>query len=195
MEMTKSNIYSDFSDDKLLVFIRKDEQAAFLEIYQRYWARLYKYAYNVIQNQPACEDIIQEIFLDLWNRRKELLISNLQAYLYKSVKFQIFKYLRKNEIEQKHLSLINKIQFVNNTEEYINVEELEQLLDKSISQLPEKCREIFYMSRFEQKSYQEIAQKLNISTQTVKNQVSKALKFIRASINSFIIILYILLNS
>ena len=187
--MAKPTLYSEISDDKLLTLIKKAEQAAFLEIYQRYWSSLYRYAYNVINNHQVCEDIIQEIFLDLWSRKNEVLIANLKAYLYKSVKFQIFKYLRHNEVEKKHLSLLNKVQFVNQTEDYINLEDLEKMLDKSISKLPAKCREIFYLSRFEQKSYQEIADKLNISTQTVKNQVSKALKFIRGSINSLTVLL------
>ncbi|WP_020528262.1 RNA polymerase sigma-70 factor [Flexithrix dorotheae] len=181
--------YQNIPDDKLLFLIQKDDEDAFLEIYQRYWSKLYNYAFNVIRKTQVCEDIIQEIFVDLWLKKKEVLISNLSAYLFKSVKFQIFKFLRHQEVEQRHLQTINKIKLVNETENLINLQDLEIILNESITNLPNKCREIFYLSRFEQKSHQEIADQLGISVQTVKNQISKALKLLKASIPSLAVFL------
>src|SRR3989339_1311272 len=88
----------DLSDRGLLESVRNDDQSSYKELFKRYWSKLYIYAYNVLHDKDVCEDIIQEVFTDLWTRRKSLQVENVSAYLYQSVKFQIYKQFRQRKL-------------------------------------------------------------------------------------------------
>ena len=92
----------DLTDEGLLESARDDDQTAFKEIYKRYWPKLYIYAYNVLREKDICEDIIQEVFTNLWIRRKSAHIENVSAFLYQAVKFQIFKQFRQRKLLDRH---------------------------------------------------------------------------------------------
>lgn len=169
------------NEEKLLASIKNDEQA-FSIIYDRYWSKLFHYALNVLEDKTVCEDIVQEVFVSLWQKSDSLKIDNLSAYLFQSVKFQIFNYLRNGKIAQRHLERITFLQSHNDTEEHLVAKELESELTRLIDRLPERCRQIFLLSRFEHRSNQEIALQLGLSVQTVKNQITKALAFLRDEI-------------
>lgn len=157
---------------------------AFLEVYKRYWQKLFVYAYNLLDDRQACEDVIQDVFTTFWTKKDKVSISNLSHYLYQAVKFQIFNLFRNGKIAKKHVDRMKVIEFVNSTEDSLNLKELEDSLEKLLSELPDRCREIFYASRFENLSYAEISKKFNISNQTVKNQVSKALKHLKGAMET-----------
>lgn len=168
-------------EEQLLASIKNNKQA-FRTIYDRYWSKLHHYALNVLDDRVVCEDIIQEVFVSLWQKKDSQKIENLSAYLFQSVKFQIFKHLRNGKIAQRHLERITLLQSHNDTEEQLIAKELEIELTKVIDRLPERCRQIFVLSRFEHLSNQEIALQLGLSVQTVKNQISKALASLRTQI-------------
>ena len=183
------------NEEKLLASIKNDEQA-FRIIYDRYWSRLFYYALNVLEDRTICEDIVQEVFVSLWQKSDSLKINNLSAYLLQSVKFQIFNHLRNGKIAQQYLERISFLQFHNDTEEQLIAKELESELTRLIDLLPERCRQIFLLSRFEHRSNQEIALQLGLSVQTVKNQISKALASLREEIPadaSFALLLFLFL--
>ena len=184
--------YNTLSDIELMRLLQNGEEA-FLEVYKRYWEKLYVYAYNLLDDKQVCEDVIQDVFVDFWSKKDKVLISNLSHYLYQSVKFKIFNVFRNGKIAKKHIERINVIKFVNSTEESLNFQELENSLHNLLSQLPNRCREIFYASRYENLSHVEISKKYNISNQTVKNQVSKALKHLRDSFDGLSILFFMLL--
>ncbi|MEQ9289985.1 MAG: RNA polymerase sigma-70 factor [Cyclobacteriaceae bacterium] len=179
--------YNKLSDDELMRLISKGEDA-FYEVYKRYWQKLFVYAYNLLEDRAVCEDIIQDIFTDFWKKKDKIAIANLSHYLYQSVKFQVFNVFRNGKIAKKHVERMRVVQFVNSTEESLNLKELENVLHDLLSQLPDRCREIFYASRFENLSYAEISEKFNISNQTVKNQISTALKHLRDSLDAITLI-------
>ncbi|NBC24757.1 MAG: RNA polymerase sigma-70 factor [Bacteroidetes bacterium] len=168
-------------EEKLLTSIKNDEQA-FRIIYDRYWSKLFHYALNVLEDKTVCEDIVQEVFVSLWQSSDSLKIDNLSAYLFQSVKFQIFKYLRNYKIARRHLERIALLQSHNDTEDQLIAKELETELNRVIDCLPERCRQIFLLSRIEHRSNQEISLQLGLSIQTVKNQISKALAYLREEI-------------
>jgi RNA polymerase sigma-70 factor (ECF subfamily) len=184
--MNSDNNIVDISNKGLFDSLKNDNQNSFKEIYRRYWPKLYIFSYNIIKDKDICEDIVQDVFADLWIRRKGLEVENLSAYLFKAVKFQIFNQFRKNKMIDKHVEDFDNFLSECNIEESTEYKELHSRMDDLISKLPEQRRIIFQLSRDEGLSNKEIAQTLNISVQTVKNQISNALKSIRTSIRSWI---------
>jgi RNA polymerase sigma-70 factor (family 1) len=178
------------SDEELIVLVKNDQEKAFEELYNRYWEKLYWVAFRVLEDPAACQDIVQEIFVDFWNRRANIQVANLPAFLYKAVKFQVAKHLRNGKIKDTHLNKFYTALLVNDTDEAIALNELNALVEKSLSDLPERCREVFCLSRFENLSNKEIAQRLDISLSTVENHINKALKHLRFSMEgSFLLAL------
>jgi RNA polymerase sigma-70 factor (family 1) len=172
-------------EKELLNPVRIDSKVDLERIYKQYWSKLYIYAFNVLHEREICEDIVQEIFIDLWRKREDIQISDVNSYLYQSVRNQIFGHFRKSKYKKQLLMQFDLINAHYEIDELYEMEELESNIKEAISKLPEQRRIIFQMSRYEGLSNKEISEKLDISLQTVKNQVSQALKFIRKSLKNF----------
>lgn len=143
----------------------------------------------MIKSEIICDDILQDIFVSLWDRRGQLEISNLKAYLYRATKLQCLNCLqRENRLEQFTERAISG-QRDNSVEDWIGYMELNEAVRGSVEKLPIKCREVYELSRNQELSNAEIAGKLGLSIQTVKNQLSKALKQIRLSLDHVTILL------
>ena len=170
-------------DQELLFRLRKDDVIAYEEIYSKYAERLFVYAMNIFKQQELCEDILQNVFIQLWVKRKEHKVTHLKAYLYQAVKFQIFKKLRNQRFTETDLTRLNLIDASLNVSRRMEYDELESWIEKLVDNLSPRCREIFIMSRFQEKSNKEIAEELGLSIQSVKNQISKALKILRQQIS------------
>lgn len=183
---------SGHSDADLWQLIRLNNFRAFDEVYHRYWPKLYLSAYKVTKDHEASEDIIQEVFTHLWMKRKDTVITYLSSYLYGMARNQVFKYLRDGKIARKHLDRINHISFVEQTEQVVNFNELQEMYSKTVAGLPERCREIFQLSRDEHLSTKEIATLLQISSKTVEHQISKALKLLRVALRETILLVFLL---
>ncbi|RZK51952.1 MAG: RNA polymerase sigma-70 factor [Pedobacter sp.] len=173
------------TDLDLLALIKKDDKKAFDIIYDRYWSKLYLSAYNILRNKEVVEDCLHEIFINLWIRRDIVEISNLNNYLLKSVRFQVFKSIRDGKSRVDLFEEIVDLNTLSNVEGLINEKEINGRLDMSIDKLPPKCKEIFILSRKMNLSGKEIAHKLGISEKTVENQITIALKKIRPSLGEF----------
>ncbi len=173
-----------FTDSELTQLLYEDEEFAFDEIYKRYAHKMYIYAHNVVGKKQACDDMIQNIYLDVWRKRKENKINNLSAYLFRAIKYQIFNYIRSNTISNENLTRLSLIQDSADCNNSLEYEELERKIKNCIDKLPDRCKHIFLLSRFENKTNKEIAKELDISVQGVKNQISKALKIIRKKLST-----------
>jgi RNA polymerase sigma-70 factor (family 1) len=183
----------NLSDSQLIDQLRSGDQNAFTVIYDRYCAALYRTALRILQDHELAKDVVQEAFISLFEKANENTIRNLQAYLYQVVKYQCFMQLRSGKISGKHLSQINTIIASNELEEELHAKELQLVLDESIAALPEKCREVFYLSRFESLSNKKIAERLNISHKTVENQITKALKILHVSLDKLVTIGFVVM--
>lgn len=172
------------TDRELLLLLKKSNRIAFGELYSRYWQPMYRSAFNVVRDQDAVKDILQDIFLDLWRRREELYVQQLLPYLLQCVKFQVAKHLRGAKLTQQQGSSVDALSFANITENDVYYNELNHRLTEIIEALPEKCREVFYMSRFHNLSNEEIAEKMCLSQRTVEWHISNALKHVRASLDN-----------
>jgi len=180
-------------DDSVLVdLLKSDNMAAFDELYDRHWEMLYDIACKKLGDKEDAKDIVHDVFLLLWNNRDSLNI-------YKSLSGFLFITL-KNKIIDKHRLSINRLkkhtEIASTTEvqqntiyDQVYYNELNNFLNQQIDQLPEKMREIYRLSREENLSIEEIADRLSISSQTVKNQITMALKRLREKVSQYLSIL------
>ena len=182
------NSYSlgDQSDIELLTRLcRHDDCGAFRILYDRYWEKLYLLAYRKVQSETDALDIIQNIFVKFWEKRHEVQISkSLDGYLFIALKNSILNYYKHRIIRKKHTVRFCSQNAMQEETIHNNIyyKELHISINREIGQLPEKMREVFDLSRNHHLSAREIAQKLSISEQTVRNQISDALHRIRIRI-------------
>jgi len=186
---TPHNSENKHSDEALVEMLRDDNAWALKEIFDRHNLRLYHLAANILHDSELAKDIVQDVFIDIWNRRHTSHIQQLSGYMLRAVKFQVLNQLRNGKIREHHLKTVQQTVFVNQTEEAINFQETEHALKESLNQLPPRCRQIFFLSRFEYLSNKEISTRLNISSKTVEVQITKALAFLRANLEKSISIL------
>ncbi|NAS10736.1 RNA polymerase sigma factor [Poritiphilus flavus] len=164
---------------ELLDKLRKGDNRAFEEIYNTYAEDLLRYGINILRKREVVEDMVHNIFADLWKKRSQLEIKNLRSYLFQAIKYQIFNHFRSNKLSQEDIGRINIIDLSINISKDLEYEELEKIISACIGKLPNRCKEIFILSRYHNKSHKEIAADLDISIQAVKNQISKAIGVIR----------------
>lgn len=160
----------------LIQLINKEDQLAFEALFKANYARLVVYARRFLSDQDAAEDVVQAVFVKLWERRKELVMANPLAYLMRSVHNRCLNELK---LSQHHVSIDSALPFYNEEEESPPDEVLIQKVQNVIGQLPEQRQRIFRMSRFDGLKYREIAVVLGLSVKTVEAQMGKALLFLR----------------
>lgn len=180
--------FSDRTDEELLILLKAGHENAFDCLYYRYRNKLFNIAYSRLRSKEICEELVQDIFSDLWQKNGDLQIrSNLSSYLCTCVKYSVLDHIRAQKSKDRYISemLISAARFSVSTETALQNEELKYHLNKSIDALPEKCREVFILSRFEDNSIREIAEKLSISPDTAKYHISTALKKLRLNLKHF----------
>ncbi|MBC9796540.1 RNA polymerase sigma-70 factor [Sinomicrobium weinanense] len=169
----------EVTDNRLFDLIRENNELAFHEVYNRYWQKLLVVSSSILQDREAAQDVVQDVFIRIWIKRRELEIENVNAYLYQAVKLRCFEYLRRNKINQKLMDRINHILHVNDVEESLNLKETQGILQKSIQSIPAKSLVIFRMSRDDAMSHREIAEKMQISKKAVEYHITVSLKHLR----------------
>ncbi len=183
--MVKTETYL-WADHILLEDMRKGDRFAFEKIYNKYWSKLYISAYNVLRDRHTCEDLVQEVLVSLWVRRENLEVKNLDAFLYTAIRYKVFKVIKLGKVREDLFDEIEDLIIDNDTEDSIVKNDFNRYLEKNISALPNKCREIFVLSRKEQLSTKEIAERLGLSPKTVENQLTIALRKLRESMGEFL---------
>ncbi|HEX5552222.1 MAG TPA: RNA polymerase sigma-70 factor [Chitinophagaceae bacterium] len=182
------------NDNDLQLRLTQGDQRAFTEIYHRYWDKLLAIAFNHTRDRSLAEDIVQNLFVNLWERSDNLDIDNLDHYLATAVKFAVFKeYYRKQKRESTLLSKLS-VEEEELIDERISAKFLEEYIFGIADHLPEKCRLVFRYSRMNHMNIREIADRMGINTKTVEAHLTKALKTIRRELRGtgLIIILIIL---
>ncbi|WP_295118246.1 RNA polymerase sigma factor [uncultured Chitinophaga sp.] len=175
-------MFSNYSDEQLLSLLRQDDITAFNEIYARYSRPLYLYITSKTDTGEVSKDILQDLFTSIWEKRHTLAIQqSLKSYLYQTVRYKIIDVYRRNATYRKYLQqLIEHFDAQpNNISDTMDHKTRAYEVLEAINRLPEKMKEIFMLSRFENLSIEQIASQLDLSQQTVKNQISKALKILR----------------
>ncbi|MBB6269864.1 RNA polymerase sigma-70 factor (ECF subfamily) [Pedobacter cryoconitis] len=186
--------YITLSDNDLVAFLKEGDKAAFTEIYNRYKGLLYIHAYNRLRNQQEADDVVHELFTSLWTKRDNLVLkTHLSGYLYQSVRNRILDIISHQRVESDYI--VSLQHFINQseaiTDHLVRENELTALIEKEISALTPKMREVFELSRKANLSHREIAQKLELSEMTVKKHVNNALKILRTRFGLVVYLLYI----
>lgn len=190
--------YAKYTDEELLSLLKQHKKEAYNEIYNRYWKKMLLVAWNHSRNDYAAQDIVQEVFITLWERHQHYEISNLAAFLSTAVKFQVFKYYQREQ-RRKILAKENYVfEDLDLVENQLDARFLKDIIDGIVEEMPEKCRIVFHYSRNLGLKNDEIAQKANITKKTVENTLNRALRIIRGELKNhdipFIIILKICYN-
>jgi len=177
-----------YDEKELLSSLATGNEEALKIIYQKYWQRLFLSAYNVLRDKEACEDILQEIFIRLWQKRESSNITtSLSAYLFTATRYQVFHHIKKSA-ERPELFEILEERFSTDAPDIpLFVKELQQKIDSAVENLPKKCKNIYKLSREHNLSYKAIAEQLQISPKTVENQLSIALKKLRDTLGDFLL--------
>lgn len=176
-------------DEKFLIQRLKDDDIKALEvIFNRHYSNLHKYLLLIFKSQLLVDHIAQDIFIYLWENRKTIEIkTSLESYLYSAGRYQAINQLRnKKRHEKLEHNLVEKIDEEDNSPfALLESRELEQIIDDAVSSLPERCQQIFRLSREEEMTYKEIAEVLRLSVNTVENQMSVAFKKLRNVLRPF----------
>ncbi len=181
-------LYSSFSDDELAELLNQGDQKAFREIYCRYFSKVYRAAKNRMRIQEECEEIVQEIFSNLWKRRSGFkLAKNFDSYFSVAVKYEVINRLAKLErianaenyvagsFEELDNSLVNHIDF----------SQLRHQVNEAIKELPDKCSTVFRMRHEMGYSPKEISDLLNLSVKTIEAHLTKARKILKHRLTHF----------
>lgn len=169
----------ELSDIALLQRLQQADEAAYTEIFHRYWEKLYAIAYNRLRIRTAAEDVVQEVLASLWVRRKELDIRHLSGYLATATRYAVFRQISRLLPDQP-LDNPDVQQLISTPDsDLLDFYRLQQRLGNAIDELPEKCRLVFLYSRRDQYSNKEIAATLQLSEKTVEAHLTKALKHLR----------------
>jgi len=174
-------------DQKLAYQIKNGDMKAFDIIYKKYSARIYSFVLGIIKSKDDAEDIVQEVFIKLWDKRKTINEHlSFKSFLFTIAYNTTISLIRKKVKEKDFVIMVKSRQIPLNSNSdnlQLEFEELQEKLNKTIEKLPERQKQVYVLSRREELSYKEIAKKMGISVNTVENHMSKALKFIRKSIN------------
>jgi RNA polymerase sigma-70 factor (ECF subfamily) len=177
------------SDQDLVFLLREGSQDAYTEIYNRYKWLLHTHAYKKLGDRDAANDVIQELFTNLWTKREDIfLTSTLSAYLYTATRNSILNIIEHRQVESKYIdSLMDYTNgYVAATDHLVREKQLTEIIEKEIAALPSKMREVFELSRKSHLTHKEIAEHLGISEETVKKQVKNALKILRVRLGLLI---------
>lgn len=168
----------------LLEEFKKGNQRAFRRLFELFWEPMFVNAKSIVLDENIAKDIVQDIWLNLWQKRGHLKIVNFKAYIFKSVDYGCFKYLRDNKYNTIQLQVIDSLELISDSEieNQHNLDLTKFLIEKSLTGLTPRCQQIFRLSRLEAASNEEIAERLGISKRSVENQMSIALKSIRRNL-------------
>ena len=167
--------------------VTNDDEKAFCSLFYNFFPSLCVFAGRYIDNKEECEDIVQDTFFKIWRTRKSLEItSSARNLLVTTVKNSCIDYLRKKEVEHTYIERQAKKEWLMYQDDVYSTMELEEIISRALSQLPENLRQVFEMNRFDGLTYAQIAEKQNISVKTVEAYMSKSLKMMRTELKDYL---------
>ncbi|MBO0321643.1 RNA polymerase sigma-70 factor [Muricauda sp. CAU 1633] len=169
--------------EKLAKQIHKSDRNAFNTLFELMWEPMYVYASSVIMDDSVAKDLVQEVWIDYWQRREDLDIQTIRPYLYKAIRYKCYNTLRDSKFNETQIEAANSIYVTSEIELEEDVDELSIRIHDTIASLPARCREVFTLSRINNINNREIAEKLNISQRSVENQISFALRKLRKDLS------------
>jgi RNA polymerase sigma-70 factor, ECF subfamily len=188
--VTESTISRDFQLD----------EATFEKVFKSHYGALHAYANVILKDADRAEEVVQTVFLKLWEKRATLQITtSLKAYLYRAVYHDSLNQLKHQKVRQRHWEQTQYAMNQQLSTDNVHImegqeKELVDRIQQTLDALPEKCRMVFHLSRFEELKYGEIAEQMGISPKTVEAHMSKALKTLRMELAEFLPIVILILQ-
>ncbi|MFF5380782.1 RNA polymerase sigma factor [Pedobacter suwonensis] len=179
--------YQTLSDTELLIQLKNGNHSAYTAIYNRYFYLMFTFAYKKLRDEELAKDFVQELFINLWNKRELLSESGkLSSYLYISIRSRMLDYFAHQKVQTKYLDFLKNYQIktYDKTDYLVREKELNKYIEKEVQALPSKMKQIFELSRKKHLTHKEIAIKLNTSEHNISKQIANALKIFRAKLTS-----------
>ncbi|MFN5170346.1 MAG: RNA polymerase sigma-70 factor [Cyclobacteriaceae bacterium] len=177
---------------------KEGNEPAFEMIFRSHYESLCRYAYTFLRDREEAEEVVQGTFINLWDKRGALDIqSSLKSYLFRAVRNSCLNALKHEKIKQQHVAHELAVMEVSHesVSEAVAAAELEQRIAAAMRALPEQCRLVFQLSRFEELKYQEIADQLDISVKTVENHMGKALRLMREQLSDYLVLILLIFKN
>jgi len=187
----------ELENDAIGTLLAQKDETAFEQLFKTHFKRLHAYAFTILRDEVEAEEMVQQVFFKLWERNETLsLTGSVSAYLYRAVHNESLNYIKHQKVRSNHQ--LHVAYSMKNEAEHpakkVIAGELEKKIHSALNELPEQCRTIFQMSRFDELKYREIADKLGISVKTVENQMGKALKLLRQKLADFLIFILLFIH-
>jgi RNA polymerase sigma-70 factor (ECF subfamily) len=172
-----------------------NREIVFERAFKEHFKALHAYAFTIIRDEENAEEIVQNVFFKLWEKKDQIdEITSLKAYLYRATYNDSLNFLKHNKVRAAYETYAKATSSDrDDAVDTLSTKELHAKIDKALNELPEQCRTIFQMSRFEELKYREIAEQLNLSVKTVENQMGKALKVLREKLADCLPLLFIII--
>ncbi|MCW5912719.1 MAG: RNA polymerase sigma-70 factor [Cyclobacteriaceae bacterium] len=188
----------DLSEKQVLEKFRQGDQSTFEMIFRACYQPLCRYAFSFLNDKEEAEEVVQSAFISVWEKRSAIAIeTSLKAYLYRMVRNSCLNVLKHEKVKQQHAAheLYVSETATDSVMHNVQATELESKIAEAMQTLPEQCRLVFQLSRFEELKYQEIADQLQISVKTVENHMGKALRLMREQLKEYLPLFLIFMNS
>lgn len=179
----------NLSDEQLVEALRLGDEKAFAEIFRRHWKKIYHIAYQKIGSEILAEELVHELFLTLWEKRCTIAINNLVPYLVTAIKHRVISQIRTQVVHKKYWDYYKTIfrETDDVTDKQVEYNELLNVLENGVSELPEKSRQVFQLNRIQGRSISEIAAALNVSEKAIEYHLTRSLKYLRVHLKDFIL--------
>jgi len=179
----------DLLEKQVLETLQLGNESAFEMIFRTYYQPLCRYAYSFLQDKEEAEEVVQASFITVWEKRNNIAIeTSLKSYLYRMVRNSCLNVIKHEKVKQQHVAhelAVSEVSY-ESVSQKVQAAELEIRITEAMKTLPEQCRLVFQLSRFEELKYQEIADQLQISVKTVENHMGKALKLMREQLKDYL---------
>ena len=188
----------ELENESIGTLLAQRDEAAFEQVFKTHFKRLHAYAFTILRDEIQAEEMVQQVFFKLWERNENLsLTGSISSYLYRAVHNESLNYIKHQKVRSNHqlhvaYSMKNEVE---HPAKKVMAGELEKKIHSALNELPEQCRTIFQMSRFDELKYREIADKLGISVKTVESQMSKALRLLRVKLVDFLIFILLFIHN
>ena len=187
----------DLLEKQVLESLSEGSESAIEMLFKSYYASLCQYAYSFLRDKDEAEEVVQNAFVNVWDRREDLAIqTSIKSYLYRMVRNSCLNVIKHERVKKEHVSHEKAFgePVHEGTSQSMIASELENRIAHAMRTLPEQCRLVFQLSRFEELKYAEIADQLNISVKTVENHMGKALRLMREQLKDYLPVILIVIS-
>lgn len=188
MSSNNKHIINYKSEHNLLKAFQEGDEIAFNQLFNTYWKKVFIIAYSKVRSKENAEEIVQDVFIKLWEIRKDIKINNFSAYLYTCIKNRCLNYIERQIIHKKHWNYYRQFiqQFDDSTTKDITFNNLMEAFNKGVEHIPEKSRKVFKLKHLEGKSAKEIAKMMNLSEKAIEYHSTNSIKKLRTYLKEFV---------